>query len=85
MIMLLGFKNYDGEPHEFTFTREDAMRVAKLAGMRTRINAVAFVTIFPQGIDNGDPTGYINGAEGAIPDTSETARQFSLLDPEDGR
>jgi len=86
MISLLGFKNYDNEPHEFCLTELDAMRLARLVGMTTRTNAVAYVTIYPRGIDNGDPQGYINGADGAIPDTSEvaTGHQRDLF-PQDGR
>jgi len=87
MISLLGFKHYDGEPHEFCLTEADAQRVGLLVGMQTRTNAVCYVTIYPRGIDNGDPQGYINGAGGAIPDTSElgTGYQRQLFPTEDGR
>jgi len=86
MISLLGFKNYDNEPHEFCLTENDAVLLARQVGMQCRRNAVGYVTIFPRGIDNGDPQGYINGADGAIPDTSEiaTGHQRDLF-PQDGR
>lgn len=79
MILLLGFKNYDGEPHEFMLTHVDAQRLANELGMNSRTNAVAYVTIYPRGIDNDGETGYNNGATGAIPD-HEADDQITLFD-----
>jgi len=76
MILLLGFKNYDNEPHEFELTELDALRVCKIVGMNARTNAVAYVTIFPRGIDNEAGQGYINGATGAIPDNTANPDLF---------
>lgn len=57
-ILLLGFKNYDNEPHEWFLDGEDAVRLIRtIPGMTCRRNAVAFVTIYPRGLDNEGESG----------------------------